>query len=132
MKQPPPVDEPNLIDALARVVGSVLATLHHRIELASIEVGEAGGRLALALVAGLAVLGMFCAAVVTLSVWLAFALWPTLGGAVLGWIALGYALVGAGLLLWLRARLRAFPPLLSETIGELRNDAVFMRKADRP
>src|ERR1700712_651779 len=52
MKQPPPADEPNLLDALSRVVGSVLATFHHRIELASIEVGEAGGRLALGAGAG--------------------------------------------------------------------------------
>lgn len=131
MSRPPPADEPNLIDALWRVVSSLLASLEHRLELASLEIGEAGDRLVLTLVASLAVLGALCATLFSLSAWLAFALWPTLGGAVLGWIALGYALVGAGLLAWLRTRLRAAPPLLAETLAELHNDSVALHKGDR-
>ncbi|HEY4066438.1 MAG TPA: phage holin family protein [Burkholderiaceae bacterium] len=131
MNRPPPADEPNLIDALWRVVASVLATIEHRIELASLEIGEAGSRLVLTLVASLAALGMLCAALFALSAWLAYALWPTLGGAVFGWIALGYLLIGGGLLLWLRAHLRAAPQLLADTLAELRNDAQFIDKADK-
>jgi uncharacterized membrane protein YqjE len=83
------------------------------------------------LVASIAALGLFGGAIVALSAWVAFALWPTLGHAVLGWIALAYALAGAGLMWWLRARLRAYPPLMADTLAELHNDAVFMRGRDQ-
>jgi uncharacterized membrane protein YqjE len=133
MARPPPVEEPNLIDALQRVMSSVIATLEHRLELASIEIGEAGTRLVLALVASLAALALFIGAVACLTAWLAVALWPMLGSAVLGWIALGYALIGGGLLLWLRTRLLAFPPLLGDTLAELHTDAVLLhQRGDRP
>jgi uncharacterized membrane protein YqjE len=124
-------DDPNLIDALRRVGASLFATLQHRLELASLEIGEAGGQLVFTLIASIAALGLFGGAVLALSAWVAFALWPTLGHAVLGWIALAYALAGAGLLWWLRARLRAYPPLMADTLAELHNDAVFMRGGDR-
>lgn len=123
-------EDPHLLDALRRVGASLFATLQHRLELASLEIGEAGGRLVFTLVASIAALGLFGGAVVALSAWVAFALWPTLGHAVLGWIALAYALAGAGLLWWLRARLRAYPPLMADTLAELHNDAVFMRGRD--
>jgi uncharacterized membrane protein YqjE len=127
----PPGDEPTLIDALRRVGASLFATLQHRLELASIEVGEAGGRLVFTLVASIAALGLFGGAVFALSAWVALALWPTLGPAVLGWIALAYALAGAGLVWWLLARLRAYPPLMADTLAELRNDTAFMRGRDQ-
>jgi len=124
------VTDPTLIDALRRVAASLFATLQHRLELASIEVGEAGGRLVFTLVASIAALSLFGGAVFALSAWVALALWPTLGAAVLGWIALAYALAGAGLVWWLLARLRAYPPLMADTLAELRNDTAFMRGRD--
>jgi len=126
----PPGDDPTLIDALRRVGASLFATLQHRLELASIEVGEAGGRLVFTLVASIAALSLFGGAVFALSAWVALALWPTLGPAVLGWIALAYALAGVGLVWWLLARLRAYPPLMADTLAELRNDTAFMRGRD--
>ena len=124
------VTDPTLIDSLRRVGASLFATLQHRLELASIEVGEAGGRLVFTLVASIAALGLFGGAVFALSAWIALALWPTLGPAVLGWIALAYALAGVGLVWWLLARLRAYPPLMADTLAELRNDTAFMRGRD--
>lgn len=126
-----PSDDPHLIDALRRVGASLFATLQHRLELASLEIGEAGGKLVFTLVASIAALGLFGGAVVALSAWLAFALWPTLGHAVLGWIALAYAAAGVALLWWLLARLRAYPPLMADTLAELHNDAAFMRGRDQ-
>ena len=120
-------DEPTLIDALQRVGASLFATLQHRLELASIEAGEAGVKLVFTLVASIAALSLFSGAVLALSAWVAFALWATLGPAVLGWIALAYALAGVGLLWWLLTRLRAYPPLMADTLAELHNDAAFMR-----
>jgi uncharacterized membrane protein YqjE len=125
------VTDPNLFDAVRSVGASLFATLQHRLELASLEIGEAGGQLVFTLVASIAALGLFGGAVVALSAWVAFAFWPTLGHAVLGWIALAYALAGAGLLWWLRARLRSYPPLMADTLAELHNDTVFMRGRDQ-
>jgi uncharacterized membrane protein YqjE len=70
---------------------------------------------------------LFWGAVAALSAWVAVALWPTLGHAVLGWIALAYALVGGAVVWWLRAKLRNDPPMLADTLAELRSDAAFMR-----
>ena len=50
----------------------------------------------------------------------------------LGWIALVYGAAGVGLLLWLRARLRADPPLLADTLAELRTDAALLRGEPKP
>jgi len=126
----PTGDEPHLIDALRRLGGNLFGTLRHRLELASIEVGEAGERLVFTLVASIAALGLLGGAVVALSAWVAFAFWPVLGHAVLGWIALAYALAAAGLVWWLQARIRAYPPLMADTLAELKNDAAFMRGSD--
>jgi uncharacterized membrane protein YqjE len=128
----PPRDEPHLIDSLRRVGASLFAALEHRLELASLEVGEAGAKLVFTLVASIAALGLFGGAVVALSTWVAFALWPALGHSVLGWIALVYALAGGAVLWWLRARLRAYPPLMADTLAELRNDTAFIRERGEP
>ena len=125
-----PEDEPGLSEALRRLGGNLFSTVRHRLELASIEFGEAGGRLVFTLVASIAALGLLGGAVFALSAWVALAMWPVLGHAVLGWIALAYALAGAGLLWWLRARVRSYPPLMAETLAEMHNDATFMRGRD--
>ena len=123
--------DPGLLDAVARVGSSLIGMLHSRLELATLELGEARERLLLTLVASLAAVLLLAGAVVALTAWLAAALWPTLGHAVLGWIALAYGAAGIGLLWWLRARLRAAPPLLADTLAELQKDALMMR-GDRP
>ena len=118
---------PGLLDAVARVAGSVVALLHNRLELAGLEVGEAFERVVFTLIASFAAVLLFGGALVALSAWLAVALWATLGHAVLGWIALGYGVAGLALVGWLRARLRADPPLLSHSLAELRTDAALLR-----
>lgn len=120
-------DEPGLFEALTRLGGSVFGMLENRLELASIELGEASGRLVMTIVASFAAVLLFGGAVAALSAWVALALWPTLGHAVLGWLALAYGVAGAGLLWWLRARLRSSPPLLADTLAELRVDAALVR-----
>ena len=119
--------DPGLLDAIARVGSSLFGMLQNRLELASIEIGEARERFILTIVASFAAALMLGGAVVALSAWIAAALWPTLGPAVLGWIALVYGAAGVGLLLWLRAKLRSDPPLLADTLAELRTDAAMMR-----
>jgi uncharacterized membrane protein YqjE len=125
-------NEPGLLDALARFGGSVFGMLQNRLELASVELGEAGSRLVLTIIASFAALLLFGGAVAALSAWVAVALWSTLGHAVLGWIALAYFSAGAGLLWWLRARLHNSPPLLADTLAELRVDAALLRGENTP
>lgn len=120
-------DDPGLIEALSRLLVHLFGMAQSRLELASLELGEARARLIRMLVASFAALLLFGFAVAALSAWVAFALWPTLGHAVLGWIALAYAVAGVALVWWLRVRLRNDPPLLADTLAELRNDAAFMR-----
>lgn len=124
-------DEPGLLDALARLAGHLFGMAQSRLELASLELGEARARLMLMLVASFAAVLLFGGAVAVLSAWVAVALWPTVGHTVLGWIAFVYALAGGALVWWLRARLRNDPPLLADTLAELRQDAAFMRGDNR-
>ena len=125
-------NEPGLPDALARFGGSVFGMLQARLELASLELGEAGSRLVLTIIASFAALLLLGGAVAALSAWVAVALWSTLGHAVLGWLALAYFAAGAGLLWWLRARLRDSSPLLADTLAELRVDAALLRGDNPP
>ena len=125
-------DDPGMLNALGRFGGSMFGMLQNRLELASIEIGEAGERLVFTLIASFAALLLFAGAVVALSAWIAAALWPALGHAVFGWMALAYALAGAGLLGWLRAKRRRDPPLLADTLAELHTDAAMMSGSTRP
>ena len=120
-------DEPGLLDALSRMRGSLFSVVQTRLELASIEASEAGARLVVTLITSFAVVLLLASAMLALSAWVALTLWPTVGNSVLGWIALSYVAVGAGLLMWLRGRLHREPPLLAETFNELRHDAALMR-----
>jgi uncharacterized membrane protein YqjE len=119
-------DDPGLLDALTRVGGSLVGALRNRLELASIELGEARGRLVATIVVSLAAVMLIGGAVGMLSAWVAVALWSTLGPAVLAWLALAYALGGGGLLWWLRHRLHTDPPFLADTLAELQRDAASM------
>jgi uncharacterized membrane protein YqjE len=125
-------DEPGLIDALSRLGGSLFGMLQNRLELASLELGEAGSRLVFTIIASFAAVLLLGGAVVALTAWIAAALWNSLGQAVLVWIAVAYGLAGAGVLWWLRAKLQSDPPMLADTLAELRADAAFMRGEARP
>ena len=120
-------EPPGLLDRLSRLLGRVFGMAQSRLELASLELGEARDRLVVMLIASFAAVLLIGAAVAVLSAWVAVALWPTLGHAVLGWIALVYGAAGAALLVWLRRRMRDDPPLLADTLAELRQDAAHLR-----
>ncbi|MGE5115255.1 MAG: phage holin family protein [Betaproteobacteria bacterium] len=120
-------EPPGLLYALQRLAGTSVALLRSRLELASLEVGEAQERFVLTLVAGIAAGLLFVAALTALSAWAALAAWDRLGPSVLGLLALVYAVLGIAVLVWLRARLRSAPPLLADTLDELRQDAQRLR-----
>lgn len=116
-----------VFEALRRAAGTGLAMLQSRVELATLELGEAGQRLfAAALLAVFGVL-MLIAAVVMLTVWVVMLFWDPYGPTVLAIFGLVYLLAAAGLLWAVSVRLRNQPPLLAETIDELRRDAAALR-----
>ena len=119
--------EPGLLEAVGSAGGSLIGLLQNRLELASLELDEARENLVLTLVAALAAALLLAGAVIALSAWIAVALWPVIGHAVLGWIALVYALAGIGVVAWLRRQLKRAPPFLGNTLAELRRDAALMR-----
>ena len=123
---------PGLLEALRRVAATALAMGHSRLELASIEVVEAGERMIAALMIGVLGMLMLFAALVSLSVWAVWLMWAPLGPAALLLLALVYLAGGAALLAWMRSRLRAQPAALEATLAELRRDVVMLRgEADR-
>ncbi len=121
-----------VFDALRRAAGTLMAMLQSRLELASLELGEAGQRLFLAAALGLFGVLLLGAAVVMASVWLVMLSWPTLGPAALLVCAGAYLLTGLGLLAWVRAHLRKQPALLSATLSELQRDAALLRTGPQP
>lgn len=125
-------DQSGLLESLASVGANLFNIVQNRIELAGIELAEARTRLLLMAASALAAALLFCAAAITLTAWIAALLWPVLGPAVLGWITLVYALVGAGILLWLRGKISSDPPILGDTRAELRADVAYMRGESLP
>ncbi len=108
-----------------------VAALVTRGELAAIELTEARERaarwLVLALVAGVLLLS----ALLVGSLWIVSIFWDSHRSEAIAVVAVVYALAGGGLLWWLLARLRAAPPLLQSTLGELKRDVDALRGASR-
>lgn len=111
-----------ILDSLRRVLSTVVELLHARAELFTTEVEEelhrAAGLLVWALIAVVA--GGF--AVLLLSLTIVIAFWDTHRLLAACLVTLLFAAVLAAALLTLRSRIRARPPLLAETLSELRRD----------
>lgn len=122
-----PEASPGLVDALQRLAGSALALLSSRLELLRLEFDAARQRLVVTLLAAFGAALLAAAALLALSAWFALSLWERFGPAVLGLLALGYALAAALLIVWLRARLAAAPAAFADTLAELRRDAQGLR-----
>lgn len=118
---------PGLYDALRRVAATVLAMGQSRLELATIEAGEAAERLIGAVLIGLSGVLLLIGALGSVSVWAVMLLWGSLGPWAILLLALLYLVSGIALLVWMRARLRGQPPALAATIAELRRDVVMLR-----
>ena len=116
-------DDPGLLDALTRLGGNLVGAFCNRLELASIELGEASAWFIATVIVSVGAVLLLGGAVAMLTAWVAAALWSTLGAAVLAWLALAFALAGGGLLWWLQHRLRNAPRLLADTLAELQRDA---------
>lgn len=124
-------NDPGLGQSLRQLGGTVVSMVHSRLELASLEASDAVSRLSRLFVAGAAAVLLFGGAVVALSAWFAVAMWPILGHAVLGCLALAYAFGGMAVVWWVRVGILSQPALLAQTLAELKADAFHLRGAER-
>jgi uncharacterized membrane protein YqjE len=112
-----------ITDSLARLAGTLLATLHTRLELISVEIEEELACFSSYLLWSIVALG--CAAIaVLLSILLIVALfWDSHRFLVLASLIVIFAGSALGLALWLHAAIRAKPRFLASSLDELQRDS---------
>ncbi|WP_418317531.1 phage holin family protein [Piscinibacter sakaiensis] len=119
--------DPGLFDAGRRLAGTALAIFQSRLELATLEIGEARSRILSSLAVGLFGVLLLVCGIVALSLCVVWLLWPEFGVWALAGMGVVYLLVGIVMLMKLRQTVRGYPQLLEMTHAELRRDAVMLR-----
>lgn len=109
--------------SISHIAATLVEIVRTRIELAGTELAEE--RLRLAQQALAAILFLFCLGVGLVLAVLGLAWWagPDHGAAVLGTAALLLLAAAAGAMVWWQRLVNARPPLLQETLTQLRADA---------
>ena len=122
---------PSALGLVREAAALGVAALVTRGELAALELTaarESAARwLVLALIAGVLLL----AALLVASLWIVSIFWESHRSEAIAVVAVVYALVGGGMLWRLVGQLRAAPPLLQATLGELRQDCDALQGAAR-
>ncbi|MFM0388807.1 phage holin family protein [Paraburkholderia dipogonis] len=113
---------------LRRIIGSVFAILHTRLELVGIELAEEKDRLLAVLFLGLAAMMLATMALIALTVLIAVTFWDTFRWQALAGIAIVYAL--AALFCAVRARngLRNAPIVFEAMLNEFDKDREIFRR----
>lgn len=119
---------PSLSTAFAGLLATLLGMLHTRLELAGIELGEEIGRLLMMLAAAAALLVFACLALLVASLLVVFAFDGNARLIAMGLLALGYALIAAGLGWYLRQTVLNRPPMFAATLAELARDRAALLK----
>lgn len=116
-----------LADSLARLAGTLLGTLHTRLELVSVEIEEEMARYSSYLL--WIVVALFCAGVaILLAILLVVVLfWDSHREAVLLTLIATFAGIALYIGWWLREAMRNKPRLLGYTLEELRRDTSGLR-----
>ena len=115
--------------SLGRLGSQLSGMLHTRLELAALELEEEGQRLLGFLLLGLMALFLFGIATVLVTLAVVLLFWDNYRLEVMTLLALVYAAGGVIVTLKLRKGLKDKPRLLGTTLGELRQDMVFIRAA---
>jgi uncharacterized membrane protein YqjE len=115
-----------IMAAAGRIGATLLAMVHTRLELAAVEMEEEAHRL-LGYVAWL-VLAVFlvAGAFVLAALFVILLFWDSYRLHAVGGMAALFLLAGAAIATRVRASFANRPPLLSATLGELRNDVAFV------
>lgn len=119
---------PSLSTAFAGLLATLLGMLHTRLELAGIELGEEIGRLLMMLAAAAALLVFACLALLVASLLVVFVFDGNARLIAMGLLALGYALIAAGLGWYLRQAVLNRPPMFAATLAELARDRAALLK----
>jgi uncharacterized membrane protein YqjE len=119
--------EHGLLPSLRRVLATLADMAQSRLELASIEVGEAIERLIANLIVAFIAVLLLGAALISLSALIVYAVDESRRVTALAAMVLVYGIGGVLLLLRLRTAMRTAPPMLAGTLGELRNDTRVLR-----
>ena len=125
-------DGPRPAGPAREAIGLAAAALVTRAELAALELAEARERTGRWLLAALAAAMLLLAALLVGSLWIVSLFWETHRSAAAAAVALAYAVAGGVLVVWLRNRLHAAPPLLQATLDELKQDCDALRGISRP
>lgn len=122
---------PSALGLVQEAAALGVAAMVTRGELAAVELTEARERaarwLVLAVVAGV----LLFAALLVGSLWVVSIFWDSHRSGAIAAVTVVYAAAGAGLMWWLVARARSAPPLLRDTIDELKRDCEALRGSSR-
>lgn len=116
--------------AAGRIAATLVAMVHTRVELAAVELQEEAHRL-LDYIAWL-MLAVFLigGSVLLAALFVIVLFWDSYRLHAVGGMAALLALVGAVIVVKVRASLDSRPPLLSNTLNELRNDMAFVTASE--
>jgi len=113
---------------LRRILSSVFAILHTRLELVGIELAEEKDRLLSVLFLGLAAMMLATMALIALTALIAIAFWDTYRWQALAGITVVYAIGGLVCALKARSALRNAPMVFEATLAEFEKDREIFRK----
>jgi uncharacterized membrane protein YqjE len=115
--------ELGLFASLRRMLATLIALAHTRLELVSVEVEEQIGHAAGVLLWSIAAIFFGSLAVLVLALTIVIAFWDDHRLLAAGLVTAAFALVAVVAALIVRTRLRHRPRLLSATIAEMKRDA---------
>jgi uncharacterized membrane protein YqjE len=123
--------EAGLFASLRRMLGTLIALGHTRLELVSVEIEEQIGYAASVLVWSIAAIFFGSLTILLLALTVVIAFWDGHRLLAAGLVTAVFALVAVVALLVVRARLRRRPRLLSATVAELRRDVAALEGESR-
>lgn len=116
-----------IADTARRLGGTLVAMLHTRLELASVELQEEAQRLLGYLVWALLSLFLLGVAVVMVALFVVVLFWDSYRLEAIGGMALLFGAAAAVIGLKVKASIAGKPRLLADTVAELRKDAMMLR-----
>ena len=116
-----------LLESAGRMGATLVAMLQTRLELAVVEIEEESQRFLRYLILSLLALFLLGIASVLVALFVIVLCWDSYRLAAVAGMALVFIAAGTILAVKVRAEMRAKPPLLADTIGELRQDIACIR-----
>jgi uncharacterized membrane protein YqjE len=114
-------------ETVGRLAATLLAMVHTRLELASVEMEEQSQRYLGYLLMSLLSLFLFAIAIVLAALFVIILFWDTHRIAAVLAMAAAFGLAAVAIGLNVRSGFASQPPLLSATLGELRKDIEFLK-----